>query len=138
MKRDVDDLDRRTVLEAVGGVVSAGMLGLAGCSSSGTEGSGSGNTVTVGQKGNLTFEPEELTVTTGTEVTWDWDSDRHNIVVESQPKGANWEGTEGGENDLYDRGHEYKFAFETPGTYEYYCAPHRSAGMVGTVVVEDD
>lgn len=126
------------MLKAAGGVAGAGMLGLAGCTSSGNQGGGgTGNSVTVGPDGNLTFEPSELTVKTGTTVSWSWDSDRHNIMVESQPQGANWKGTDGGESKLYNTGYDYEFTFETPGTYEYYCAPHRSAGMVGTVVVEE-
>jgi len=26
--------------------------------------------------------------------------------------------------------------FDTAGTYDYYCEPHRGAGMVGKVIVE--
>lgn len=135
MTRDRTNYDRRTVLKAAGGIAGAGMLGLAGCTSGGP-GNGDENTVTVGPNGDLSFDPKEITVETGTTVTWVWESDNHNVVVESQPDGANWEGTEGGESDLYDEGHEYEFAFETTGAYEYFCAPHKSAGMVGTVVVE--
>lgn len=95
------------------------------------------NTVYVGPGGDLVFEPESLTVSTGTEVTWEWQSDTHNIVVENQPEDADWGGTEGGSNNLFDTGYVYSFTFETPGTYEYYCSPHRQQGMVGEVVVEE-
>ncbi|NJR65870.1 MAG: plastocyanin, partial [Leptolyngbyaceae cyanobacterium CRU_2_3] len=27
-------------------------------------------------------------------------------------------------------------SFDTPGTYSYYCAPHRGAGMVGKITVQ--
>lgn len=29
----------------------------------------------------------------------------------------------------------FEHTFETPGTYDYYCTPHRSMGMVGRIVV---
>lgn len=134
---DRNSFDRRTVLKAAGGLASAGMVGLAGCTSEGNDGGGDDNTVIVGPDGNLVYDPAELTVEAGTTVTWTWDSDMHNIVVSSQPDDASWEGTEGGEGKLYDTGHEYEFTFETPGTYEYYCSPHKSAGMTASVVVEE-
>lgn len=132
---DRNDVTRRKVLGAAAGLASASMVGLAGCASDGN--GGGENEVVVGPDGNLVFDPAELTVDVGTTVTWTWDSDIHNVVVESQPEGASWDGTEGGESETYDTGHEYEFTFETAGTYEYYCSPHRSAGMTGTVVVEE-
>ena len=84
------------------------------------------------------FDPAELTIATGTTVNFVWESDLHNIVVDSQPEGAGWEGTEGGPGTTYDTGHTYSHTFETAGTYEYACEPHRAAGMLGTVVVSTD
>jgi plastocyanin len=91
--------------------------------------------VTVGPGGRLVFEPAEIEITPGTTVRWVWDSNNHNIVVDEQPEGAGWEGTEGGPGTTYDTGHTYTHTFETTGTYEYACEPHRSAGMLGTVIV---
>lgn len=31
----------------------------------------------------------------------------------------------------------FEHTFDTPGTYDYYCIPHRSMGMVGRIVVGD-
>ena len=134
---DRSAVDRRTVLRTTAGLATAGLVGLAGCASDGGGGDGDEATVVVGPDGNLVFDPAELTVEVGQTVTWTWESDMHNIVVESQPDGASWEGTEGGESQTYDSGHEYEFTFETAGTYEYVCAPHRSAGMTGSVTVEE-
>ncbi|MFC6871955.1 plastocyanin/azurin family copper-binding protein [Halobellus marinus] len=108
----------------------------------GTEAGGGGGggetvTVTVGPGGSLVFEPgtdEPLQIAPGTTVEFVWDSDNHNIVVESQPEGANWEGHE----PLENTGFEYSHTFETLGTYEYYCEPHRSAGMVATIEVVEN
>jgi hypothetical protein len=66
-----------------------------------------------------------------------WESDNHNIVVDSQPEGAGWEGTEGDASALYNDGYEYSYTFETMGTYEYYCAPHQTSGMVGSITVNE-
>jgi len=95
------------------------------------------NTVLVGPDNNFVFEPDSLTVSPGTEVTWEWESDTHNVVVENQPEDADWPGTEGGENQFYDTGYSYSYTFETPGTYEYYCSPHRAQGMTGEIIVEE-
>ncbi|NIS35939.1 MAG: copper-binding protein, partial [Actinobacteria bacterium] len=32
-------------------------------------------------------------------------------------------------------GESYQYTFETTGEYEYFCIPHESADMVGTVTV---
>ena len=135
--QDESSFDRRTVLQAVGTLAGVGTVGLAGCSSGAGAGTPEPGTVEVGPGGSLVFDPAEIRVAPDETVTWLWDSDLHNIVVESQPTGADWSGTEGGETTLYDAGHEYEHAFQTPGTYAYYCHPHRSAGMTGTVVVTD-
>lgn len=139
-----DALSRRAFLRAgTAGAAAAGTAGTAAAqedTETGTDSGGGGPTeeVIVGPGGSLVFEPEELTVETGTTVNWVWESDNHNIVVDEQPEGANWEGTEGGANTTYDTGHEYSFTFETTGTYEYACEPHRSAGMLGTVEVVEE
>lgn len=109
-------------------------------SSGGSSGGGGGGTeeVIVGPGGSLVFEPADLEIPPGTTVNFVWESDTHNIVVDSQPEGADWSGTEGGEGDTYDTGHEYSFTFETEGEYAYYCAPHVSAGMEATITVSED
>jgi plastocyanin len=97
--------------------------------------SGPTEEVIAGPGGELVFEPEELEITPGTTVRWVWESDNHNIVVGEQPEGANWEGTPGGQNTTYDTGYTYSHTFQTPGTYNYWCQPHKAAGMVADVVV---
>lgn len=105
--------------------------------SSGGGGSGGGTAeVVVGPGGELVFDPETVEVTPGTTVRWAWDSDNHNVVVDSQPEDASWEGQP--EDETFDTGHEYTHTFETLGTYEYYCQPHLSAGMKGTVEVVEE
>jgi len=121
---------------AAGGTTTA--PGTTNGTATGTSGGGaSGPTeeVVVGPGGNLVYEPADLTIAPGTTVNFVWESDNHNIVVDSQPDGAGWEGTPG--SDTYDTGYEYSHTFETTGTYEYYCQPHLSAGMEASITVQE-
>ena len=94
-------------------------------------------TVAVGPGGALVYEPgtdAPLEVLPGTTVEFVWESDNHNIVVESQPEEADWEG----HVPLENTGFTYEHTFETLGTYDYYCEPHRTAGMVATIEVVEE
>ncbi|WP_227354339.1 plastocyanin/azurin family copper-binding protein [Haladaptatus salinisoli] len=93
-------------------------------------------TVAVGPNGDLLFEPKAAKISRDTTVTWKWESDLHNVVPETQPQGANWKGAPGGKTKTYDSGYTYSHTFTTPGTYEYFCQPHKAARMTGTLVVE--
>lgn len=105
-----------------------------GTSSGGGGGGGPTKEVLVGPGGSLVFEPTTLEITPGTTVRWVWESDNHNVVPQSQPDGASWDG-EGSPGTTFNSGHEYTYTFETLGTYEYVCTPHESAGMVGSIEV---
>jgi plastocyanin len=104
------------------------------------EGDGGGGTeeVVVGPGGSLQYDPEDLTITPGTTVHWTWDSDNHNVVASEKPEDSGFEGTEGGDDQTHNAGHEYEHTFEVEGDYEYYCTPHRQAGMVGSITVSED
>jgi plastocyanin len=101
-------------------------------------GGGPTETVVVGPGGSLVFDPETLKITPGTTVNFVWESDNHNVVVENQPEGAGWSGTEGAPDVTYDTGYEYSHTFETLGTYEYFCQPHKAAGMVASLEVVEE
>jgi plastocyanin len=142
-------LDRRTTLKATGGLL-AGMT-LAGCSSDdGGNGNGNGdsdrNTVAVGPGGDFRFDPEEITVSTGETVTWEFESASHNVSGwpemfpdVSIPEDADGFGTMSqGESGFtpVDSGETFEHTFETAGEYTYVCGPHVEQNMIGTVVVE--
>lgn len=97
----------------------------------GEEESGDSTTVLVGPDGEFVFEPEELTIPTGTTLEFIWESDTHNIVVREGPEDG-WEGYE----EIEDTGFTYEHTFEVAGTYEYVCEPHEAQGMEGTIIVE--
>lgn len=95
------------------------------------------------------FEPKTVTISVGETLTWNNESaEQHTVTAEedSLPSGAGYfaSGGASGEDDADDDlsaglvgpGESYSHTFDTPGTYLYYCIPHRSGGMVGTVVVE--
>ncbi|NEU55703.1 plastocyanin/azurin family copper-binding protein [Halorussus sp. MSC15.2] len=96
--------------------------------------------VTVGADHDQQFAPgtvRPLKVPVGTEVEFVWESDDHNVRVRDQPDTADWQGTPGDDSKLYNEGYEYSNTFEVPGVYWFYCLAHRSAGMVGAIVVEE-
>jgi len=92
---------------------------------------GATETLTVGPDGNNVFDPDSLTIEPGTTVEFVWDSDTHNMVVESGPD--EWEGHQ----PIESAGFSYEHTFEEEGTYEYICEPHVAAGMEGTLSVEE-
>jgi halocyanin-like protein len=83
--------------------------------------------------GSFGFGPAAVRVDPGTTVNFEWVSNTHNVLVESQPSGAGWSGDEAINNE----GYSYSHTFETEGVYLYYCNPHLSMGMKGAVVVGD-
>lgn len=76
------------------------------------------------------FTPGELTVETGTTVTW---------INESQLVHTVTSGTPGEPDGLFDSGNvspggEFAYTFDEPGTYDYFCIPHQPS-MTGTITV---
>ncbi|MFW6449116.1 MAG: plastocyanin/azurin family copper-binding protein [Halobacteriota archaeon] len=116
---------RAFVKTAAGATAAAGAVG----SAAGQD----GDEVTV-ELDDFFFEPgtdSPLQIEPGTTVTFVWITDTHNIVVDSQPDDADWEGQE----EIENSGFEYEFTFEVEGTYEFHCEPHLQQGMEGTIEV---
>ena len=91
-------------------------------------------TIAVDPDGELGFEPsgdEPLVVESGTTVTFEWNSDGHNVVVKEQPEEANWSGHQ----KIEDAGYSATHTFTTVGVYEFICEPHEAVGATGTIVV---
>lgn len=168
-----DTRTRRTFLTATGatalGIALAGCTGTAGSGGDGTpaggddtptpteSGSGDGSdgewteTSTVEMTDELTFEPQQVQVPAGTEVTWEnVGSIGHTVTAyeDEIPDGAEYfasggfdslqaakDGYSNGQEGNVPEGESYSHTFETTGTYEYYCIPHEMNGMVGTIEV---
>jgi plastocyanin len=96
--------------------------------------------VGVGPEGDHSFLPPSITVPVGTTIQWFWYSAGHNVV--SGPEGeADEKFCSPVDRDCTgaptsDIGSTYEHTFATKGTYPYFCAPHYSVGMKGTIIVE--
>ncbi len=79
--------------------------------------------------GMLAFEPSSVTISTGDTVKF--------VNNKLAPHNAVFEGhDELSHPDLaFAPGESWDETFTEAGTYNYYCEPHRGAGMVGKVVV---
>ncbi len=97
----------------------------------------------------FTFDPETITIAHRGTVTWTNTSDVDHTVTaygDGIPDAATYLASGGFESERSARDHvngvrivpddEHERAFEQPGTYHYYCIPHESSGMIGTVRVE--
>jgi plastocyanin len=76
---------------------------------------------------NFAFEPRELTVSAGTEVTWvNHDDVPHTATSTAKPKAF--------DSGTLDTDQTYSHVFTAAGEYEYFCAVHPK--MTGKVVVK--
>lgn len=115
-------IGRRAFLRTAGTTFTLGAAGTAAAQD--------GATVRMVTEGDdYYFDPIGLHVEPGTTVTFENERGSHNSVSYGDriPSGASeWETS---------IGETAEHTFETSGTYDYYCAPHRSLGMVGRIVV---
>ena len=87
----------------------------------------------------MCYTPTNLTVHTGTTVTW-INSDGsipHTVTAgwpDSESIGLDYPGGYGFDSDFMSGGAKFKHTFETPGEYDYYCQLH--PWMIGSVTVE--
>lgn len=89
-------------------------------------------TIQVGKELNA-FSPAEVTIQVGETVTWENVNGWHNVVsYDMDGKGKPL--FTSGDPDLTQW--QYSYTFTEAGVYEYYCQPHESAGMTGTITVE--
>jgi plastocyanin len=95
------------------------------------------------------FDPETITIEVGETITWVNESDEAHTVTaygDEIPEGASYFASGGASNEeearddlsegLIESGETFEVTLDTPGTYEYYCIPHESSGMKGTITVE--
>jgi len=156
-------MERRQILKATGIVATGSVTSLAGCSSSGDENSGGTETTTTGGQGtqdgsngsnggsntvmlvtegsSYYFDPVGLLVDPGDTITFEIQSGSHSATAYKKgnssasvtriPDGAEAFNSE----TMSEQGATYEHTFETTGTYDYFCIPHKSLGMVGRIVV---
>lgn len=106
---------------------------------------------TVTMTNDLRFSPESMTLTVGEELEWINTSDIDHTVTAYEaglPENATYFASGGFTDEQQARQHvtrglippedRYVHTFETPGQYSYYCIPHESGGMTGSVRVRPD
>ncbi len=100
----------------VSSVLLAGLLFCAGLAEAAT--------VSVEMRNNF-FQPATVNINVGDTVTWVQRGSNHDTVSTT----GLWS------SGILSPGQTFSHTFNTPGTFGYFCTPHRSAGMVGTVNV---
>jgi plastocyanin len=113
--------ERAVVIATLLGPIVGVMLALGSLSAQETKGEAK-TTVTID---NFTFSPAELTVATGTTITWVNHDDIPHSVVENDKKFR---------SKALDTDDSYSFTFTTAGTFQYFCGLHPH--MVGKVIVK--
>lgn len=95
------------------------------------------------------FAPSSVTIPPGTTVRWKNTSDVEHTVTAYEdeiPDAAEYFASGGFDSERTARnnvtgglvapGETYDHTFDQAGTYEYFCIPHESSGMTGSVRVE--
>ena len=97
---------------------------------------------------NHSFTPETIEISVGEAVKWVNDTDEAHTVTAVEdpfPAGAEYFSSGGATSEdeanqnlaeeLINPGEAFEWTFEEPGTYRYYCIPHKADGMGGIVNV---
>ncbi len=85
--------------------------------------------VTMGSNGNLVFAPNDITIEAGETVHFvNGMLPPHNIIVEGRADLSR-------ESLMFSPGESQDIKFTDAGDYDFFCGPHKGAGMVGTVHV---
>ena len=144
-------MNRRDFLQTAGGATGA-VAAATGTAAAQNE-SGGGTTHTVEMTDGLVFDPDSLTIAPGDTVEWpNVGSVGHSVTFydDGIPEGATYFASGGFDSEEAARtgwnngegnvagGESVSHTFETTGTYEYFCIPHESAGMVAEVVVTEN
>lgn len=98
---------------------------------------------------DLTFDPPGLSINVGETVVWEnVGSSRHSVTAYGARIPASAAYFASGEFDAEDAardaypdgaiagGETFEHTFDTAGEFEYFCIPHESAGMTGTIDVD--
>jgi plastocyanin len=91
--------------------------------------------------GMLVFEPNNLEVSAGDTVSWAINKmPPHNVVFDdSKAPDAALAKAMSNTKMMFAAGETYDVtipADATPGTYTYFCSPHRGAGMIGKLTIK--
>ena len=86
--------------------------------------------VSMGSNGNLVFEPNDITIDAGETIHFvNGMLPPHNIIVEGRADLSR-------ESLMFSPGESQDIKFTDVGDYDYWCGPHKGAGMIGTIHVD--
>jgi plastocyanin len=108
-----------------------GVLGAGAVAGAGLSRPASAQEIPVVEMGNNYFDPIGLHVDPGTTVRFEIAAGGHSATAYEDRIPADASAFDSGV--ISSGGFEY--TFDEPGTYDYFCIPHESVGMVGRVVV---
>ena len=88
--------------------------------------------------GQLVFVPDEVKISAGDTVTWIGNKGMpHNVVFDEENVPDGVDAAKISHEDMVgEEGEKVSSKLDKPGTYAYYCEPHRGAGMNGTIIVK--
>lgn len=81
------------------------------------------------------FSPASVTISPGDSVTWRWEGSMSHTVTHGTSPTVPPDAQKLFDSPLQSSG-TFGYRFTTAGTYSYFCRPHLSAGMTGTVRVQ--
>ena len=85
--------------------------------------------VTMGSGGNLVFEPSNISISAGDTITFvNGMLPPHNVIVEDRPELSH-------DGLAFAPGEAFDITFPEAGDFVFWCAPHKSAGMIGEIHV---
>jgi len=85
--------------------------------------------VKMGSNMNLVFDPSEITIDAGDTITFVNDSlPPHNVIVEDHPEISH-------DGLAFSPGETIEVTFPESGDFNFWCEPHKGAGMTGVVHV---
>ena len=86
--------------------------------------------VAMGSNGNLVFDPDEITIDAGEVLEFvNGMLPPHNIIVEGRPDLSR-------ESLMFAAGEKQEIKFADTGDYNFWCGPHKGAGMTGVIHVK--
>lgn len=75
------------------------------------------------------FDPSEVTISVGTTVRWVTDTNTLHTIT---PSGhSEWQ-----RQEMSSAGQTFSHTFQRSGEFDYFCEPHESVGMTGTITVQ--
>ncbi|WP_336136460.1 plastocyanin/azurin family copper-binding protein [Natronomonas amylolytica] len=141
-------MDRRAYLRTTGAALAVGTAGCLDAFAGGL----SEEDYDIGMSQNA-FLPDEYEVSVGETVVWGNNGSRGHTVTAYEsalPEGAAFfasgdrTSTDAAREAWYDTGEgdiapgeTFSHTFEVAGEHHYFCIPHESGGMVGTIVVRE-